>query len=55
MLSLLCLWEEELGRGRERVAGHQNQLLKLQQLLNVLLKREEISGRMERVADKNLQ
>lgn len=36
LLALLCLWEEELGRRRERVAGHQHQLLELQQLLDVL-------------------
>lgn len=36
MLALLCLWEEELGWRRERVAGHEHQLLNLQQLLDVL-------------------
>lgn len=40
MLALLRLWEEELGRRRERVAGHQHQLLKLQQLLDILFNRE---------------
>lgn len=38
MLALLCLWEEELGWRRQRVSGHQHQLLELQQLLDVLLK-----------------
>lgn len=38
LLALLGLWEEELGRRWERVAGHQHQLLELQQLLDVLIK-----------------
>lgn len=36
MLALLRLREEELGRRLKRVAWHQHQLLKLQQLLDVL-------------------
>lgn len=47
MLALLCLWEEELGRRREWVAWHQHQLLKLQQLLDVLFNQERM-GRSEK-------
>ena len=37
LLALLCLWQEELGRGLEVVSGHQHQLLELQELLDVLV------------------
>lgn len=46
MLALLCLWEQKLGRRLEWVAGHQHQLLKLQQLLDVL-RDEEVIDRSE--------
>lgn len=47
MLALLCLWEKELGRRREWVARHQHQLLKLQELLNVLFREIEWSNQRE--------
>lgn len=50
MLALLSLWEEELGRRRERVAGHQHQLLELQQLLNVLLAPKDNGTKHRRVS-----
>lgn len=50
MLALLCLWEEELGGGRQRVAGHQHQLLKLQQLLDVLFNEARVTDGSEQRA-----
>lgn len=42
LLALLRLREEELGRRLKRVARHQHQLLKLQQLLDVLSEKDKV-------------